>query len=78
MRGGEGPKPNLGYSLEELRYHPAEHLLEALTTRQLGVALGVNKDTLGPMKRDPSACVDTGVEWDDEKIVRVRRWLERT
>lgn len=65
------------YSLTDLRYRPAEQLLEELTLRQLSAALGMCRDTLAPMKRDPSACVDTAIEWDDEKVAKVRAWIDR-
>jgi len=78
-----GQKPGKGsrdyaptYQPAQLRYMLGEHLLEHMSCVELGKALGINKNSAWRLKRDPGACVDTPLEWDDAAIVRVRKYLE--
>ena len=64
------------YEFAELRYRPIEQILEALTCRQLGQALGLNKDTARQIKNDPGAHVDTPLELDEMKIRKIHTWLD--
>ncbi len=67
----------ISYNWEELRYRPAEQLIECMSSRDMAKALGWNKDTCARVKRDPSAYVDTNLEITDERVQQLREWLEK-
>jgi hypothetical protein len=71
-----GNRTNGGYDLSELRYRPLEQILEVLTCRQLGEALGISHSTASFILRDPFAFVDTKQELDDQADQKIRRYLE--
>lgn len=64
------------YDYSDLRYRPIEHIMETLGCRTIGKALGIDRNTAAKLMRDPSAYVDTPLELDDEKVQRIRAWLE--
>lgn len=64
------------YPADELRYRPAEQLVESMSARDMARALGWSKDTAARVKRDPSAYVDTPLEIDDVRVQQMRAWLE--
>ena len=65
------------YPPDELRYRPAEQLIECMSVRNLALALGWGKDTAARVKRDPSAYVDTPYEIGDLAIASIRAWLDK-
>ena len=69
--------PKHPYSCAELRYRPIEHVLDALGSRDIAEALGIEKGTALRLAADPGRYIDTPYELTDEKIQMLRDWLER-
>ena len=59
------------YQLQELRYCPIEHVLEALTCRELARALGCGKSAAWDLKRGAATC-------ENQDTQRIRAWLDRS
>jgi len=70
-------KPNCGYTLGELLYRPFPHILEALTSKQLAEAWGINKDTASHIKARPWEYTDTSNELNDKREMEAREWIRK-
>jgi len=62
-------KPLQGYTLSELCWRPAEHIIEALPCEALYRITRKDKRYWHEVKR--------GMRPDEEDIVAIRRWLDR-
>ena len=64
------------YQLSELLSRPFEHKLERLNCKQVGEALGINKDTAAAFIDAPWAFCDT--PWGDRDVAnnKLHAWIE--
>jgi uncharacterized protein (DUF2384 family) len=60
-----------GYTIEDLRWRPIEHIVEVLPIRVLTRAAGLNRDEWGRIRRGER-------QVSDEQAARIRRYLERS
>jgi hypothetical protein len=72
----EGLKTTPRLTPEDLRCRPIEHILEALTVKQLAAAWQVSKDTASIMRTRPWAVAGTEFEVNDARDRQLRSYLE--
>ena len=63
------------YPMADLRYMQDIDVWDQLTVREIGLALGINKDTAALVKREPHWYFDCDADYD-LAVQKLRVWLE--